>query len=39
VAAALRREAGTPAIRFSRLRLIDDRPLVLGDIWLPPDRY
>lgn len=39
MAAALKREAGTPAIRFSRLRLIDDRPLVLEDIWLPHDRF
>ena len=39
VAAALKRAAGTPAIRFSRLRLIDERPLVLEDIWLPHDRF
>lgn len=39
VAAALKLEVGTPAIRFSRLRLIDDRPLVLEDIWLPHERF
>lgn len=39
VAAALELKAGAPAIRFSRLRLIDDRPLVLEDIWLPHDRF
>lgn len=39
VAAALKLEAGTPAIRFSRLRLIDERPLMLEDIWLPHDRF
>ena len=39
VAEALQVELGAPAIRFSRLRLIDDRPLVLEDIWLPHDRF
>lgn len=39
VAAALKLAVGTPAIRFSRLRLIDDRPLVLEDIWLPHARF
>ena len=39
VAEALGLKAGAPAIRFSRLRLIDDRPLVLEDIWLPHDRF
>lgn len=39
VAEALKVAAGAPAIRFSRLRLIDDRPLVLEDIWLPHDRF
>jgi GntR family transcriptional regulator len=39
VAAALKLAAGTPAIRFSRLRLIDERPLVSEDIWLPHDRF
>jgi len=39
VAAALGLKAGAPAIRFSRLRLIEDRPLVLEDIWLPHDRF
>jgi len=39
VAEALGLKAGAPAIRFSRLRLIEDRPLVLEDIWLPHDRF
>ena len=39
VAAALQLAPGTPAIRFLRLRLIDDRPLLLEDIWLPRERF
>jgi GntR family transcriptional regulator len=39
VAAALQFDPGAPAIRFIRLRLIDERPLLLEDIWLPRDRF
>ena len=39
IAAVFRVAAGAPAVRFSRLRLIEDRPLVLEDIWLPHDRF
>ena len=39
VAAAFKREVGTPAVRFLRLRLVDARPLVLEDIWLPLDQF
>ncbi len=39
VAAALKLEVGAAALRFSRLRLIDERPLVLEDIWLPYERF
>lgn len=39
VAAALRVGAGSRALRFSRLRLMGDRPLVIEDIWLPHDRF
>lgn len=39
IAAVFKVAAGAPAIRFSRLRLIEERPLVLEDIWLPHDRF
>lgn len=39
VAAAFKLPAGSRAVRFSRLRLIDERPLVLEDIWLPHERF
>lgn len=39
VAAALNVSVGTPAIRFSRLRSLDGRPLLLEDIFLPADRF
>ena len=39
VAAALKLAPGTLAIRFRRLRLIDNRPLLLEDIWLPRERF
>ncbi|MSU66159.1 MAG: GntR family transcriptional regulator [Opitutus sp.] len=39
VAAVFSLPAGAPAIRFSRLRLIAERPLVLEDIWLPHQRF
>jgi GntR family transcriptional regulator len=39
VAAVFKLEVGAPAIRFSRLRLIAERPMVLEDIWLPHDRF
>ncbi len=39
VAEAFKLPVGTQAVRFARLRLIDDRPLVLEDIWLPHTRF
>ena len=39
VAAAFNLAEGAQAIRFSRLRLIAERPLVLEDIWLPYQRF
>lgn len=39
VAAALECPTGTAALRLSRLRSIDERPLVLEDIWLPRSRF
>ncbi len=39
VAAALKQTPGAPAIRFHRLRLLDERPLLVEDIWLPKDRF
>ena len=39
VAETLNRPAGAPAIRLLRLRLLDGRPLVVEDIFLPRDRF
>jgi GntR family transcriptional regulator len=39
VAEVFKLKAGAPAVRFSRLRLMDERPLVLEDIWLPHDQF
>lgn len=39
VAEVFKLEVGAPAVRFSRLRLMDERPLVLADIWLPRDQF
>lgn len=39
VAEVFKLEVGAPAVRFSRLRLMDERPLVLEDIWLPRDQF
>ena len=39
IAAVFKVATGAPAVRFSRLRLIENRPLVLEDIWLPHDRF
>ena len=39
VALALQQPPGAVAIRFLRLRLLDERPLLVEDIWLPKDRF
>lgn len=39
VAAELRVEPGADAIRLSRLRLVDGRPILAEEIWLPRDRF
>lgn len=39
VATALNLAIGTPAIRFTRLRSLDGKPLLLEDIFLPVDRF
>lgn len=39
VASALRLQPGTAAIHFSRLRTVDNQPLLLETIWLPMHRF
>lgn len=39
VASALRIAPGEPVINLSRLRLIDDTPLLAEEIWLPTSRF
>ncbi|WP_211222766.1 GntR family transcriptional regulator [Paludibacterium yongneupense] len=39
VAAALRLPAGAEAIQMTRLRLLDDTPLLVESIWLPRERF
>ncbi len=39
IARQLKIEEGAPAISMSRLRLIDDVPIIAEEIWLPLDRF
>ncbi|WP_211461707.1 GntR family transcriptional regulator [Collimonas silvisoli] len=39
VAAALRLAPGTEVIHFSRLRLLDQKPLLAESIWLPKEKF
>ena len=39
VADALRLPAATPVIRITRLRLIDQNPVLAEEIWLPKDKF
>lgn len=39
VASKLQIEAGAPVVHMSRLRLVDDTPMLAEEIWLPHDRF